>query len=230
VRPARLGAAVANQRHQGGLPRDVGRFAASLIKPRPLIHINASDWDGTVWWTSGKGCAIGLSICVLGAAISTRHQKGGRNGFLAGSPDCHSCSDRDHGRCIRTLSRVFVNGSHPPGAGSPPLPDAPLFARSRLRLPRSSRARDCQVTSLDDEYRITDAHIVAGHSDVPLTARRTDHDPPISGQVRSQMRRGRGADRRPHAIKCPFRALHEQQVNSRSAPQSQKGRRRGRSE
>ena len=199
MRPARLGAAVANQRHQGGLPRDVGRFAASLIKPRPLIHINASDWDGTVWWTSGKGCAVGLSICVLGAAISTRHQKGGRNGFLAGSPDCHSCSDRDHGRCIRTLSRVFVNGSHLPGAGSPPLPDAPLFARSRLRLPRSSRARDCQVTSLDDEYRITDAHIVAGQSDVPLTARRTDHDP--SDQRAGAIADAARARRRPSATR-----------------------------
>jgi len=54
-----------------------------------------------------EGARSRLSICVLGAATSARHQKGGRNGFLAGSSDCHSCSDRDHGRCIRALSRVF---------------------------------------------------------------------------------------------------------------------------
>jgi hypothetical protein len=40
------------------LPSHVGRFAASLIKPRPLIDINASDWDGTVWWTSARGRAV----------------------------------------------------------------------------------------------------------------------------------------------------------------------------
>jgi len=97
----------------------------------------------------------------LGVAISALHQKGGRNGFLAGSPDCHSSSDRDHGRCVRALSRVFVNGSNLSSPEVRPLPDAPLFARSRLRLPRSSRARDCQVTSPDDEYRVTDAHMVA---------------------------------------------------------------------
>jgi hypothetical protein len=35
-----------------------GAFAVSFIKTRPLIHINASDLDGTVW-TIGKGRAVG---------------------------------------------------------------------------------------------------------------------------------------------------------------------------
>jgi hypothetical protein len=143
----------------------VGRFAASLIKPRPLIHINASDLDGTVWWMSRKGGQ---------AATSALNQKGGRNGFLACSSDCHSCSDRDHGRCIRALSRLFVNGSTRQLPESRPTAGWSLFARSRLRLAGSSLSRDGRVTSPDDEYP-------ASPEDVPLTARRVGYDRPISG-------------------------------------------------
>jgi hypothetical protein len=107
-----------------------------------------------------EGARSRLSICVFGVVIFSRHQKGGRNEFLAGSPDCHSSSDRNHGRCIRALSRVFVNGSNPPVLEVYPLPDGPLCP-VKLRLPRSSRARDGRVTSPDNEDRVTDAHIVA---------------------------------------------------------------------
>jgi hypothetical protein len=83
----------------------------SLSTGRAMLHRMVDEWEGV---------RSRLSICVFGVVIFSRHQKGGRNGFLAGSPDCHSSSDRDHGRCLRALSRLFVNGSSPSGAGSPP--------------------------------------------------------------------------------------------------------------
>ena len=90
----------------------LGAHAQVPASNRPMIgwHRMVDESDGGRSW---------LSTCVVGAATSARHQKGGRNGFLAGSPDCHSSFDRDHGRCVRALSRVFVTGSNPPGAGSP---------------------------------------------------------------------------------------------------------------
>jgi hypothetical protein len=77
-----------------------------------------------------EGARSRLSICVFGVVIFSRHQKGGRNGFLAGSPDCHSSSDRNHGRCIRDLSRLFVNGANLPVLEDYLLPDASLCRSS----------------------------------------------------------------------------------------------------